>query len=316
MPNYKQSPSQLCKSLTQEAVNYRSLDIIFLASQQVKLPGTDQGLSLPSWCADYLNLASKPIDVVMACYIARNSRKYRAGSQGSKWNTTGHSFPIMEVHQEERLVVHGVQCGVIKSLGALLTDRGNKYPAAQLDGGPNMVHDFQIYLGLCRVLAIYDSKYSKITAKSSILSSLDSLPFRVFASLNEGDGTLVREWFKRNQTFAIQGKTLKWRAQGFPRLNSLEMDLRRLSSAIADVIREGMRIMALSGGRVGWAHPKAQLGDHVYLISGCTMPAILRPRSNKMGFTLIGHSYVQDFMDGRYWRDVVRHADLSEVEIW
>jgi hypothetical protein len=34
---------------------------------------------------------------------------------------------------------------------------------------------------------------------------------------------------------------------------------------------------------------------------GCTMPAILRKTSNPDKFTLVGHAYVDGFMDGKEW---------------
>lgn len=77
-----------------------------------------------------------------------------------------------------------------------------------------------------------------------------------------------------------------------------------------------MRMMSQSDGRVGWAHPRAQLDDEVFLISGCTMPVILRRWPGQNGHALVGHSYVQGLMDGEFWRRMDKEKDLKDVEIW
>jgi hypothetical protein len=65
------------------------------------------------------------------------------------------------------------------------------------------------------------------------------------------------------------------------------------------LIKEGLRLMTTEDDQVGWAHPAARLGDQLFLIEGCSMPAILRQCDD--GYLVVGHSYVHGVMSNELW---------------
>jgi hypothetical protein len=48
--------------------------------------------------------------------------------------------------------------------------------------------------------------------------------------------------------------------------------------SIERVLQDGQNFMVTSKGYVGWAHPLVLPGDHIYILSGCTIPVLLRSR--------------------------------------
>ena len=73
-------------------------------------------------------------------------------------------------------------------------------------------------------------------------------------------------------------------------------------TSLGDLLKEGLRLMSTSKGHVGWVHPNAEIGDQIYLLEGCSMPAILRPsRARKDTFTVVGHAFVDGVMSNEVW---------------
>jgi hypothetical protein len=58
-----------------------------------------------------------------------------------------------------------------------------------------------------------------------------------------------------------------------------------------------MRFMTTKKGFFGWAHARAEQGDHLFLLRGCSVPVILRAREEG-GYTVVGDAYVEGIMDG------------------
>lgn len=51
-------------------------------------------------------------------------------------------------------------------------------------------------------------------------------------------------------------------------------------------------------GFIGLAPHGTRAGDLIYIILGANVPYALRPRSDNVGFELIGEAYVQGIMQG------------------
>lgn len=240
-PKYQLNPSQLCESITLAAFgSKRSLDIIFLASQQ---QGTSSGISLPSWCPDYLNVGSKPFDKAMAMYIARKTSKIRAGARGVHWEAAYDSVALIRMNPaQNKIIVRGASVGKVKSLGAVLDEKGHGFPKNQADSSAitRDCDDARTYQSICRLLLIYDSSYSVVSQKSTIPSCLDKFPLEMFSLRSGHNAETARNWFKRNQSLSIQGKTLeRWvacsKSQEWLNLEIQElMEYRHLSIAVAE----------------------------------------------------------------------------------
>lgn len=149
------------------------------------------------------------------------------------------------------------------------------------------------------------------------------------------------EWRKRNKDLMIRGKRLSYRAgnssstenrsfspdsaarlgrpndtlkeipgqpvyasrpQGGAGKRSISPDLYIALDGMSDLIEEGLRYMTTEKDDVGWAHPDAKIGDKVFLLEGCSMPAVLRPsREFPKSYRVVGHAYVEGAMDGEQW---------------
>ena len=86
-----------------------------------------------------------------------------------------------------------------------------------------------------------------------------------------------------------------------------------LIANIERVLQDKQSYMITSKGYRGWAHPRARSGDQIYILSGCTVPVILRSRKEG-GFILVGDAYVQGFMEGEAVK-AVSENDWMEIEI-
>ena len=79
-------------------------------------------------------------------------------------------------------------------------------------------------------------------------------------------------------------------------------------SSLSSILDEGLRLMTTEEDHIGWAHPAAELGDKIYLLQGCSMPAILRPSRVYLNtYDLIGHAYVQGVMNDELWSTLQRN---------
>ena len=82
------------------------------------------------------------------------------------------------------------------------------------------------------------------------------------------------------------------------------------------MFEDGQLFMITSTGYIGWAHPRAQPGDQIFVVGGCTVPVILRSRDNG-GYVLVGDAYVEGIMDGEAVADArARNDDWATLEIY
>jgi hypothetical protein len=62
-------------------------------------------------------------------------------------------------------------------------------------------------------------------------------------------------------------------------------------------------------GYIGWAHPKSEPDDSIYLLPGCSIPVVLRARDGGR-FTVLGDTWVRGVMEGERVK-----PDFSQTEI-
>jgi hypothetical protein len=93
------------------------------------------------------------------------------------------------------------------------------------------------------------------------------------------------------------------------------IDIYGTLTALCELLAEELRLMTTHEGYIGWAHPCALPGDQIFLLTGCSMPAILRPHPKIPGtFQVVGHAYVDKMMDGSFWLDCVDKR-LEDINI-
>jgi hypothetical protein len=96
------------------------------------------------------------------------------------------------------------------------------------------------------------------------------------------------KWLDLNRDFVVHGrKTLQPRAllalqchgklcvrpAAFETKTMTVFDHKHIGKSIASIVGEGLRLMTTREGGIGWAHPRAFLGDEAFLFAGCSIPA-------------------------------------------
>jgi hypothetical protein len=324
-PNYRLDEHELCLSVTTTAIEVQaSLDLILLA------PRKPEDSNLPSWCPDYMSVDTHPFPVGIIEYLHGKSIKWRVGTQSTRWEATAQSrltsrnFRI----QDGVLEVYGLFIGRIVGLSAPADclEPGNEMCAIRAAGGSDMA----TLHALSRVFKIYDPQYRTHALAKDIFpylwAALEPLGKVYFDRCMEEhyeyyghdeyyarNCKKIMRWFQLNSNFTIQGKTLReWafltgeaaparKFKGYIRQAPMcDDDPDRL--AMVDILDEGLRLITTNGDNLGWAHPESRPGDWVCLLAGCSTPVVLRSDRSDHTFRLIGHAYVDGFMDGLHWQ--------------
>jgi hypothetical protein len=332
VPDYTLSEEAMCKAMTKSYITSTgNLDII-LGGRQGTRPS-----SLPSWCPDYLHVADDPLDEWLVTYLSGVLR-YRAGCERERWNTTGESraTPHQSIRFfDNKLVIRGWHVGTVNGLGGTLSDdfvTGDKVKCSnQPVTSPEAIAlTYSAYNALCRMLLGYDRWYAKLTDAPILLGMLYNPAYWGFSFYRGGDAETVQKWLDLNRNFVIHGRRLRDRAWYSPFrvtgniLSSLlrskakimtVADYPHVTKSIASIIGEGLRLMTTWEGHIGWAQPSALLEDEIFLFAGCSMPVILRRRTTRAGYHVVGHAYVDGIMDNELWSTIHRR-NLIDVEIW
>jgi hypothetical protein len=193
------------------------------------------------------------------------------------------------------------------------------------------VHDV-----LEQLLLLYSPKYNDPPAYLSLLAGW---PLRYgFLQLGLAKEATAREktdhvwkWLHNNMQLSIHQHPLSYYTRTVEanrhRLNPIT--LYNLARGIIDdtlapdvllpihtLLSEGLRLMAVSGSNqyIGLVHPRARLGDHVYLLQGCSMPIVLRRSSADKEFTVVGYAYVGGgVMEGHKWEATKQLDTISLI---
>ena len=318
-PNYKLREDELCLSVTTTAIEVQeSLDMILLA------PGKPEESNIPSWCPDYMSVNTHPFPNSMIEYLHGKSRKWRVGTESQRWNATNGSrltsknFKI----QGGVLEAYGLAIGRIVGLSAPAdcVEPGNEIYSVGTPRGSDMA----TLHALSRIFKIYDPQYRTHTEAKHIFPYLwaaleDHGKMHFHRATYRHDEYYARnykkivQWFRLNANFAIQGKTLRqWahltgeaarkkKFKGYIR-HAPECDDDPDRLAMIDILDEGLRLITTDQDNLGWGHPESRPGDWVYLLAGCSTPVVLRYNWVECSFSLVGHAYVDGFMDGGYWQ--------------
>jgi hypothetical protein len=74
------------------------------------------------------------------------------------------------------------------------------------------------------------------------------------------------------------------------------------------------RLMTTNEGHIGMVPCRAQKGDQIWVLLGCSIPLILRRWENKVSFQVIGECYLHGYMNGKA-QEEVRNGKLKIVDI-
>ena len=93
-------------------------------------------------------------------------------------------------------------------------------------------------------------------------------------------------------------------------LNPALMAFARLVIAVERELAKEKSLISTSKGYIGWAYTQVRRGDHICILSGCSVPVILRSREDG-GFYVLGDAFVEGIMDGELVRTWARRTGLS-----
>ncbi|KAL1607978.1 Folylpolyglutamate synthetase [Paraconiothyrium brasiliense] len=122
-------------------------------------------------------------------------------------------------------------------------------------------------------------------------------------------------WFTRATTEAMGHDVLMGR---FP-LDKIEEASRSFyyqkSRAYQKILRafgKGRRFFVTQTGYLGLGPDSVEAGDEVYIISGASIPFVLRPTGGSRSYKIIGETYVHGIMDGEFMQ---KRPEMTTVDL-
>lgn len=326
VPNYQQSLNEVFMGMTMSWIRAKEcLDMICL---QGLAPRNQK--ALPSWCPDWLSIGSHRFDSRMVSYLSGQAKRTRLGKMRNTWNATegSRASTYTFTRNENDLQMEGFQLGTVDGLStAWGLDPHNASNRSYEARFTNSAYESAAgtYNAIYKTFLLFEDTFQS-EDKSKYFASLWSN--ETMDWLSEHDKPTWK-WLTLNNTFSFAGQELQAWAQG-GRPSSLRHAAslltgrtgsdpfakakypRFVEETVKKVLADNMRLMTTAEGHVGWAHPLTKPGDGVFLLTGCTMPVILRATKSARRFKVIGDCYVHGVMEGEVWE---RRASESE-KIW
>jgi len=340
-PNYAENISEhdLCLEMTANYINwYASVDLIFLRST---LAGQE---TLPSWCPDYFHFKVDAFDRNLIAYICGKDanlgwERRRAFAASARMN---EDIPDSFEFNERKLTLKGVREGYITVVGDILDgdigDDDNNYNNnakgfLTMERGPSdvMAKAFRRLLLISHnqtfghlngidffhLLYALPEEYYQLSGHESVWKWLvghrkffTNFGLNLEATSNGVAGRpamRVRSSGLLDET-RIPAAWKEYSSSGETSSRRRGMSFLPILESIASVLQEGLRLMCISDGiLLGWAHRSAEVGDSIWHLEGCTLPAILRKSAglsehHKEDFyELVGHAYVDPVMASGRW---------------
>jgi hypothetical protein len=320
-PNYEMGLEDIAISIAQFYIKRNSADFMFLAR------GAASKNLLPSWCPDLFHFdRTAPDDRTMRMLGYRTVERLHP-CDPIKWNATAQSSSDI-LFRGKSLLTSAVRLGNVQSLGFAWSDPVEcEFPVHQ--------DTYKRRLGLHKLLGELHGCFSERESKvdHSVYSYL-----KVFTSVygsgieEDGEVTKMVRWIYRNRSFVAGDLPLEAHAARLKHPISHEgliawhwrhviSWIERTTSAdywsaFEHIAKKDMRLMCViekGNLQFGWAPNGARLYDEVFLIPGCSSPAILRSTKNG-AYQFIGEAIVVGAMDGEAWERLTPE-DFQQIEI-
>ncbi|KAG4412819.1 hypothetical protein IFR04_014054 [Cadophora malorum] len=136
---------------------------------------------------------------------------------------------------------------------------------------------------------------------------------------------MVFSWLSHNENFLVHGHTIrqwiedfKWSYKPLRKILGTKFEhkfnrgirrtlygatTRTVVYDINHMLRMDYQLLITAGGYIGWVPNNSQRKDIVCLLSGCSIPVILRERVEQ-GYYMIGAAYIPGLMDGEGMKDL------------
>ncbi|KAK9773234.1 putative Heterokaryon incompatibility protein [Seiridium cardinale] len=118
----------------------------------------------------------------------------------------------------------------------------------------------------------------------------------------------LQDWFNRARSLQIGGNSFESILRSNQQaVNDLSGPVPNQNEMISDsffgrfydiIMRMSLRLMVSRNGRVGMVPEKANKGDLVCVLFGCSVPVLLRKSEHGDGFTLVGECFLDGCMNG------------------
>jgi hypothetical protein len=243
----------------------------------------------------------------MVKYVDNRDERYRLNIKGKRWLATAGSIAVPQNVLFRNKVFRVRAWRVCDVDGLSTTFHSSEHGICQNQS--KLGKDWSTADAILRSLGMYFAGYNSLKDTGIQLYEASSAAGKQVAKIfyKTNENLKLIDWMCANNELLMNGRSFgDWRKFSF------RVYGRGFFHAIFQ-IPEGLRLMTTREGYIGWAHPHAHPEDSVFLISGCTMPAILRKTSDPSRFTLVGHAYVDGFMDGRKW---IENASNSLKDIY
>jgi hypothetical protein len=287
VPNYRQSVEDICIAITLSVVSTTSnLDIIPLLGC-----GCDNQDILPSWCPPWLNLfdndRSRSLRYMEDGYIDYSLEPPHRSPFKSKlkYNAAGNTT-IMISMQDRVLKTQGF---LVDRVDSLLLPEGSKSATRyenwfqSVGDCPNFTaHGYGDARGLFRAICETLTRHDTNDHSWRIDDVLFILCSTVNSSRSRNRTTSeVYNLLSIIASLDVVWNTFKNTARSIPTSHCEWVDSQEESPTcpshhrepaadrIERVLRDGQTFMITLKGYVGWAHPLALPGDHIYILSGC-----------------------------------------------
>jgi hypothetical protein len=336
-PTYEDDIEVIYTRLVQSFVKrFNSLDIIcFSQIFRPSIPSAPDCPSIwdwPTWLPDWrtriqpfvtplmVSQTCSPIDNFRPGFATTPTVRHRYKADGLSGIEKAPTFQI----DNKRLVCDGVFLDVIDGLGAILgqnstcqlsqvipaTSNCNTAPSDIVSSKSSgqisqLLDDLVSSLVLNR-----EDRYLSLPAPTSRytveLLSLIRLPCAVYDRLPRRC-KLAIQWYHANKNFLWRGQTLEKLCQDrisrdgigsqYDFHSSREHSFAsRLIDTTGDLTMK-RRLLVSEKGTIGMAPWEARKGDLLFILIGCSVPVVLRRRSEN-SYSFVGEAYIHGFMDG------------------
>jgi Heterokaryon incompatibility protein (HET) len=316
-PDYNDTIENLCRLITLGAiVRNDTIDIVPLLGRGCNLASDDK----PSWVPDWHTLDGMRLQRQFT-YLSgdKDHLAIRATGKDSETYHASGTLKARPIHRTGILICEGLFLGSIVTTSDSST--GNAHPRQRncTDSrrlpNPYGTED-DVYRAIyCVLMGVYNCPYS--------YQWLATMLYIWRSSKEVGFDRDAQAWIDRHRGFTIHGHTLRdwatWKAKtrngvatrmravSARRCGLLAYEQHSLLPYLSRQIQYGVRLMITSTGHIGWARERGQVGDRLYLLKGCSVPVLLRPRQQG-GFLVVGDAWVYGFMAGEAVKDVEESA--------
>ncbi|CAI6341309.1 unnamed protein product [Periconia digitata] len=324
-PDYESDIRDIAVSITHAYIHKTSADIVLLT------PRDDPIMDWPTWCPRIFHFDQGAPNKRLIKLLKRKSL-----IQSGEWKATGDAKPDFSIHGTT-LVTRAAFLGTIRSIGFARFDSiHSDFPLH--DATWKRSESPRIFVS--ETLGLFHEAFEGRSTINTALfkSEYTSCYIRAFQVDHnfEQEGNIynydVAKWIYRNRKFFTGWKFMEEHAEVTSTPKSFLLSLincvrtshssclhpgyTKFWDSFVEMVNSDMRLMGLemvTRSELGWATTGARLGDEVFLVPGCSRPAVLR-KTDAGTYQLLGDAIILSAMYGDLWTKI-RAEDLQSIEI-